>query len=49
MILTEQWLFQENKAIYKLNKIEQIVNDVQIDKTITKALAFEKIEEVIKE
>ena len=48
MFLTEQWLSQENKAIYKLNKIEQIINDVQIDKTITKKLAFNKIKEVIK-
>ncbi len=33
---------------FKLNKIERIVNEVRIDKTITKALAFNKIKEVIK-
>lgn len=35
------------KSIDKLEKIEQIVNEVRIDKTITKALAFNKIKEVL--
>lgn len=33
--------------VEKLEKIEQIVNEVRIDKTITKALAFNKIKEVL--
>lgn len=33
----------------KLDKIEQIVNGVRIDKTITKALAFNKIKEVLEQ
>ena len=37
----------KDKVKVKLEKIEQIVNDVQIDKTITKALAFNKVKEVL--
>ena len=37
------------KSMDKLEQIEQIVKGVKIDKTITKALAFNKIKEVLDE
>ena len=35
------------EELEKLEQIEQIVNGVKIDKTITKALAFNEIQEVL--
>ena len=48
---TESHCFEVKQKIIadlrKLDKIEQIVNEVKIDKIITKALAFNKIKEVL--
>lgn len=46
MLLIEQWLFQENKAIYKLNKIEQIVNEKG---NIWGASVYERLKEILEQ
>ena len=39
---------ENDKLKAKLARIQQVVDDVQIDKTITKAIAFDKIRRILK-